>query len=105
MLLIALDCSVLVLFEQSEEAWAVQASQLWYCLPVLASNVDLIYVVVKDTFNRYIYREVERRAAQISPEYAAGGVEYYEKVMQINIALRKLEGAAPGTLGRWTWWR
>ena len=64
----ALDCSSLVLFEQSEEAWAVQASHLWYCLPVLASNVDLIYEVVKDTFNR----EVERRAAQISPEYAGG---------------------------------
>ena len=48
--------------------------------------------MVKAAFNRYINREVDRRAAQISPEYAAGGVEYYEKVMQRNIALRELGG-------------
>ena len=67
----------------------------------LLPTMILSYVVVKDAFNRYIDREVDRRAAQISPEYAAGGVEYYEKVMQRNIALRELGGGAgPGTLGR-----
>ena len=68
----------------------------------LLPTMILSYVVVKAAFNRYIDREVDRRAAQISPEYAAGGVEYYEKVMQRNIALRELEGegAGPGTLGR-----
>ena len=58
----------------------------------LLPTMILSYVVVKAAFNRYIDREVDRRAAQISPEYAAGGVEYYEKVMQRNIALRELGG-------------
>ena len=39
----------------------------------------LSYGVVKDAFNRYIDREVDRRAAEISPEYFPGVVEYYEK--------------------------
>ena len=30
------------------------------------------YVVVKDAFNSYIDREVDRGAAKISPEYALG---------------------------------
>ena len=61
----------------------------------LLPTMILSYVVVKAAFNRYIDREVDRRAAQISPEYAAGGVEYHEKVMQRNIALKE-----PGGGGR-----
>ena len=47
----------------------------------------LSYGVVKDAFNRYIDREVDRRAAEISPEYFPGVVEYYEKVIQRNVPL------------------
>ena len=52
----------------------------------------LSYVVVKDALNRYKDREVDRRAAKISSKYIPGVVEYYEKVLQSNIALRELEG-------------
>ena len=64
----ALDCSSLVLLEHSEEALAVQVLNLWYCLPGLASNLDLIYVVVEDNFIRYRYRwtgELPRSAQSV----------------------------------------
>ena len=38
----------------------------------LLPTMMLSYGVVKDAFNRYIDREVDRRAAKISPEYAPG---------------------------------
>jgi len=54
-------------------------------------SMTLAYLLTKDAANRMFDIELDRRAAQISPAYAAGGVEYYEKVMQRNIALRELD--------------
>jgi len=58
----------------------------------LLPTMVMSYLLVKDTFTRYMEREVDRRAAGISPEYSDGGVEYYSKILQRNIALRELEG-------------
>ena len=43
---------------------------------------------MKDGYNRYIDKELDRRAAGIKPEYATGGVEYYDKLLARNVALR-----------------
>ena len=50
------------------------------------------YFITKDAYNRYIEKELDARAAGISPDYAEGGVEYYNKLLQRNIALRELLG-------------
>ena len=50
------------------------------------------YFLLKDGYNRYIDKELDRRAANIKPDYAAGGVEYYDKLMRRNVALRDLQG-------------
>ena len=60
-------------------------------LSILPSMI-LAYVIGKDAFNRNIDTELDKRASMIGSNYAAGGVEYYEKVMQRNRALRELEG-------------
>jgi len=52
----------------------------------------LSYFLSKDIFSRHVDRELTKRAAAISPEYAKGGLEYYQKVLQRNVALRELEG-------------
>ena len=46
---------------------------------------------MKDGYNRYIDKELDRRAAGIKPEYATGGVEYYDKLLARNVALRWAE--------------
>jgi len=58
----------------------------------LLPTMVLSYTISKDTFSRYVDRELTRKAAGVSPEYAKGGLEYYHKVLQRNIALRELEG-------------
>ena len=58
----------------------------------LLPTMVLSYFLVRDTYNRHVDKELDRRAAQISPVYAAGGVQYYDTMLQRNIALRELEG-------------
>ena len=50
------------------------------------------YFLLKDGYNRYIDKELDRRAANIKPDYAAGGVEYYDKLMMRNSSLREFQG-------------
>jgi len=58
----------------------------------LLPTMVISYLVVKDAYSRYIDKELDRRAAGVNPEFAAGGVEYYNKLLQRNMALRELEG-------------
>ena len=53
---------------------------------------------MKDGYNRYIDKELDRRAAGIKPEYATGGVEYYDKLLARNVALRWAERAKVKTV-------
>ena len=48
--------------------------------------------MIKDGYNRYIDKELDRRAARLKPEYAAGGVEFYDKILARNRALRLVSG-------------
>jgi hypothetical protein len=49
-----------------------------------------IYFVFKDSMNRRTQGKVDASASRISAAYARGGVEYYSKIMQRNVALRSL---------------
>ena len=66
----------------------------------LLPTMMLSYVLIKDAYNRMAERDLERRTSSISSEYAKGGVEYYEKMLQRNIALRELVG--PGGKDQYT---
>ena len=48
--------------------------------------------MTKDTYNRRVDKELDSRAASVSPEYSQGGAEYYNKILQRNIALRHFQG-------------
>ena len=37
-------------------------------------------------------KELDRRAAGVRPDYAVGGMEYYDKLMMRNSALREFQG-------------
>ena len=52
----------------------------------------LTYFLAKDAYNRQVDKELDRQTASIGPDYSAGGVEYYSKIMGRNIALRELQG-------------
>ena len=52
----------------------------------------LTYCLSKDTYNRQVDKELDRLTAAIGPDYAAGGEEYYSKIMARNVALRELQG-------------
>ena len=41
-----------------------------------------------------VIKELDRAAASLGPEYSAGGVEYYTKILESNMALRELQGEA-----------
>ena len=54
--------------------------------------------MTKDAYNRYTDKMLDRRAASISTEYSEGGVEYYSKLLQRNIALREFLGDAGSSM-------
>jgi len=60
----------------------------------LPPTMILSYFLLKDGYNRYIDKELDRRTAGLSPEYAKAGVEYYDKLLTRNVALRELQGEA-----------
>lgn len=63
----------------------------------LGLSMGLLYFISKDAFMRRMDLSVDRRAANVSPSYAAGGVEYYSKLMQRNRALRVLQPSLQGS--------
>ncbi|XP_074659178.1 transmembrane protein 177-like [Tubulanus polymorphus] len=52
-----------------------------------------VFVSMKDAVSVRRDRRVDRRAAELGEGYARGGVEYYEKLLMRNAALRELLGA------------
>merc|ERR1719400_1951002 len=46
----------------------------------LLPTMVLSYFLLKDGYNRYIDKELDRRAAGVRPDYAVGGMEYYDKL-------------------------
>ena len=52
----------------------------------------LFYVMASDTTHCWYDNRVDRATAKLRKIYAEGGVEYYEKVLQRNCALRTLLG-------------
>ena len=37
-------------------------------------------------------KALDKAAAGVSPEYSQGGVEYYNKILQRNVAIREFQG-------------
>ncbi|CAN8021446.1 hypothetical protein HPB47_000801 [Ixodes persulcatus] len=52
------------------------------------------YICVKDASSQYWDKKADESAAALGREYAEGGVEYYQKTLQKNRALRELMGKA-----------
>ena len=51
-----------------------------------------LYCFASDNYSWYRDRKSDRKAAQLGLDYAEGGVEFYSKLLQRNIALRSLAG-------------
>lgn len=54
------------------------------------------YCFASDSYTSYRDRKVDRKAAELGLEYAQGGVEFYNKLLQRNMALRVLMGPDGG---------
>lgn len=50
------------------------------------------YFLTSDAVNQWNDLSSDRRAAKLSPEYAKGGVEFYDKILSRNRTLRSLMG-------------
>lgn len=50
------------------------------------------YFLTSDAINQWIDFSSDRRAAEVSREYAKGGVEFYDKILSRNRTLRSLMG-------------
>lgn len=50
------------------------------------------YLLTSEAVTRWIDLTSDRRAAGVSPEYARGGVEFYDKILSRNRTLRSLMG-------------
>ncbi|KAL8600579.1 hypothetical protein ACOMHN_062450 [Nucella lapillus] len=55
-----------------------------------------LYCFSSDSYSWYRDRKVDRQAAALGLDYAEGGVEFYNKQLQRNIALRALIGSEGG---------
>jgi len=60
----------------------------------LLPTIIFSYFFTKDTYNRHVEKSLDKKAAGVSLEYCAGGFEYYNKMLQRNIALRHFQGDA-----------
>ncbi|XP_064617289.1 transmembrane protein 177-like [Liolophura sinensis] len=58
----------------------------------------LTYVLVRDAYNCRQDRKLDQKAGTLMPALALGGVEYYTKLLQRNIALRELLGNSGSSL-------
>lgn len=63
-----------------------------FTLAVAVTGV--FYVLGKDTYNYSLDMWTDKNAANISKDYAEGGVEFYSKTMLRNRSLRELMGPA-----------
>lgn len=60
---------------------------------VLALGIGAVsYFLTSDAVNQWIDHSSDRRAAEVSREYAKGGVEFYNKILSRNKTLRSLMG-------------
>ncbi|XP_038146178.1 transmembrane protein 177 [Cyprinodon tularosa] len=60
---------------------------------VLALGIGAVsYFLTSDAVNQWIDHSSDRRAAEVSREYAKGGVEFYNKILSRNKTLRALMG-------------
>jgi len=57
---------------------------------IIAGVSTILYWTMKDTLNHRFQTQLDQSVASLSPEYAAGGVEYYEKIMARHRAQRVL---------------
>lgn len=53
-----------------------------------------LYATATDLITKYYEKRADKVAGTISLEYAKGGVEFYSKILERNIALRSLMGPA-----------
>lgn len=51
------------------------------------------YITIKDGFQLYYEREIDKQLTQEIPTFIKAGEEYYRKILERNKALRKLMGA------------
>ena len=61
---------------------------------VIASLYGFLYLTISDTYYCNRDNRVDRKTAHLNAVYARGGVEYYEKTLKRNTALRALMGDA-----------
>uniref|UniRef100_A0A8D3EF99 Transmembrane protein 177 n=1 Tax=Scophthalmus maximus TaxID=52904 RepID=A0A8D3EF99_SCOMX len=60
---------------------------------VLALGLGAVsYLLTSDSVSQWIDYSSDRRAAGVSPDYAKGGVEFYDKILSRNRTLRSLMG-------------
>ncbi|XP_048185593.1 transmembrane protein 177 [Perognathus longimembris pacificus] len=52
----------------------------------------VVYAFSTDSLTHALEGWLDRRTASLSPDYARGGVEFYEKILSGNLALRSLLG-------------
>ena len=57
---------------------------------LIGGATGTLYILAKDAYNCRKERQADAAAAEMGREYAAGGVEYYQKVLERNIAMRTL---------------
>ena len=50
----------------------------------------VFYTLVNDSYNCYLENASDRQAAELGKDYAQGGVEFYQKTLERNRALREL---------------
>ncbi|KAK4305697.1 hypothetical protein Pmani_022423 [Petrolisthes manimaculis] len=62
----------------------------WYAL--VGSFGAAMWTLIKDSTTLNHENSADQQAASVSPSYTQGGLEFYEKILQRNIALRELMG-------------
>lgn len=60
---------------------------------VVASTWFLLYLTIMDTYYCWQDNAVDKKTAHLTRTYAEGGVEYYEKLLARNRALRSIMGS------------
>ena len=60
----------------------------------IAGVYSFLYLTISDTYYCNRDNRIDRKTARLNAVYARGGVEYYEKTLQRNRALRTLMGAS-----------
>jgi hypothetical protein len=48
------------------------------------------YLVINDYWRKHVERAIDDAACRLGPDYARGGVEFYNKMLRRHIELRKL---------------